>query len=583
MDIYKNIERINKKIGEIDKTEYLIVEPLNLYGINKDYGVGIYFTKKGIISRYKIAEKDAKGRKTGDYFLVDKQICNTILYATRYIKVNNSIEMELTDGKIKVMMDNDSFSGNISFKRFIQKLNRKYWFDGSTEEVTKIHKYLNLLSKDLKLEESFSKFGWNKDKFCPYDIGVYINDHTLKSLEDSFIPKGNKDEWFDIIEKYRENIFFEAYFLASLTAPILHKLKLMPFTLHLSGKASTGKTASMIACASIYGNPEELVCSFNTTLVGLENRLNTFNHLPVFINDSQNLNNNQDTNDLIYLIFEGKGRSRGSRDDKNRTLKSWKTIVITNGEKCLLKDNAYEGANKRCIQISGESMKKEYSAKTRRIFLNNYGHLGNQWINIIKSLNVNGCYTIIDKINESIINDYNIDDNILQVTSLCLSQYLYSSKILNIEKKQAFKKAISTGLEILKLINANIKSTDMCTKIINYLKEFVMQNKLRFENDSNYERYGFLKDGNICFYNNKLDEILIDKFNYDTKLFRKEIKERNLVVLDSNGQIKQVKFDGNNGRFPQFYREVIFGEDEKVVEFKKEEKNIINWEDIGNV
>lgn len=586
--IDKQIETINNFIGNIDKNNtYKKTDSINKYGINEEYGIGVYYSiKHGIIKRSISQEKDEFGRKTGDTLIHDKKICPIILYATRYLIVDEKIEMEVTEGKTKLMLDDVTFTNIKDFRKLLQSLDRKYWFDGTMDEVIAIHKYIVLLSKELKLEKSYNKFGWNDNIFCPYDIGIFINDPVLKTLESAFSVKGDSNKWYKLVEEYRKNIFFETYFLSSLTAPMIEPLDLMPYTLHLSGKASSGKTASMIVCASIFGNPKELFTSFNSTLVGLENRLNTLNNLPVFLNDSQNLNININTSDFIYLIFEGKGRSRGNKDDKNRKIKTWNTVTITNGEKNLLNENVFEGANKRCIQIQGDSMDKKYSSKVRRIFNNCYGHLGKQWIEIIKSLNIENAHTIIDHIYDSINNDTNIDDNILQVTSMCFSKYLYETKINKRDNKESFELCVKTGKQILSLIKVTRQSTDMCTKIINYLKDLVLQNILRFKDDSNQERYGFFKDGNVCFFNNKLDEILINKFNYDVRLFRKEIKERGLVVTDSKDQIKQIKYENINGRYPQFFKEVIFGKEEKVIEMNKEIENTpiqCKWEDIPNV
>lgn len=568
MDIYEIYKKINKFTGQIDKSDgYTTDESCNLFGISIEYGTGIYLTEKGIIKRFSIADKDQNGRKTGNFILYDKKIMPTILYPTKSIFVNNKYELELSDGRITRMLTDDALTNQRELRKYLQQFNREHWFDGDNEDVVKIHKIIIQLRKELKIktEKVNNQFGWIDGKFSPYDIPVFIDDPVLKELEESFKIVGDKNEWLKYINKYRNNTIFEMQFLTALAAPLISILKIMPMWVHVVGKSSTCKTAAMIAIASLYGNPTDdgrnLITSFNTTIVGLENRSHLLNNLPVFMNDSQNLSSFIRADDLVYLGFEGKGRNRGQRSDQTRAIKRWQTNFITNGEKALLNKNSFEGAAKRCIQIDGISMDIEDGKKVRRIFYNNYGHVGRDWIKILKTLSIDKTYKIYDYIYDQLSGVNNIDDNIQQVTSMCLSQYLFEVGINEVMKEIALNKAVSTGLKILKLIDVTKDSADMCNKIVSFLKDFVMQNISRFEvNETlNNERFGFMKNNNVCFFNNKLDEILIKDFNYDVKLFRKEIRDRELVVLDSLGQIKKIRYNKSNSRYPQFLSHVIFG------------------------
>lgn len=582
IDILNVYNKINDFTGKVDTYDsYIKDDSCNLFGISLDYGTGIYLTEKGIIKRYSISKKDQNGRKTGEFTLHDKKICPVVLYPSKSIFVSNKYEMELTDGHITRMLTDEALINLREFKKYLQQFSREFWFDGDNDDVTKIHKLIIQLRINLKIKtvKVNNQFGWIDNKFSPYDIPVFIDDPVLKELEDSFKIIGDRDKWFEKINKYRENTIFETQFLTALAGPILHKLKLMPIWVHLIGKSSMGKTAAMIAIASIYGCPiddgRNLIASFNTTVVGLENRLHILNNIPYFANDSQNLSPYIRAEDLIYLAFEGKGRNRGQRSELSRIVKRWLTTMITNGERPLLSKSSYEGAVKRCIQIFGRAMELDECKKVRRFFYNNYGHLGPKWINIIKDIDVEKTYKIQDYIYDQLKESNYIDDNIQQVTTMCLCQYLFETNVNGLLNEIAIKKSVKTGFDILGLIEINKESADMCNKIIKYLKDFVISNMSRFKENEhlNQERYGFLKDGNVVFFNNKLDEILTNEFNYDPKLFRKEIKERNLVVLDEKGYFKQVKYYKSNARYPQFKSDVIFGHDEeenKIIKLERE-------------
>ena len=582
MDIEGIFKTFNQKYGEMNTSqEYKKSELVDkeIYGISSKYGPGLYpTTKYGLIKRHSIKEKGDDGKNTGELILCDKRICPVVLYPSKRVFVSGKHEMELTDGKISRMLTDETFTSARTYKIFLQLFGRQYWLDCDNNDVTDIHKLVVKLSKELKIEveKVNNQFGWNDGKFSPYDIPVYIDDPVLKELETAFTKKGDRNKWLESIDVYRDNIIFETLFLTSLSSPLLPILNLPPVWVHLSGKSSTCKTAAMIAVSSIYGCPiddgRNLITSFNTTPVGLENRLHLFNNLPVYLNDSQNLASYIRVDELIYLHFEGKGRNRGRQNEISRLVKRWQNNTISNGEKGLLTKNCYEGAAKRCIQIEGKAMELEEGKKVRRKFYDNYGHIGPEWIDIIKKMDTGYAYKILDKIYDQLKDMNNLDDNIQQVSGMCLSQFYFDTKINKRDKKESFKKCIKTGRDILSLIEVNTESADLCNKIMAYLKDFVGQNMSRFkdtDDELKFERYGFItKDENVCFYNNKLDDILIKEFNYDVKLFRKEIKERNLVILDSKKNFKQVKHENTNGRYPQFKKEVIFGID---IEEEKEE------------
>lgn len=560
--------KINKFVGELEKNDtYENSESCNIYGIEKDYGPGIYFTTKGIIKRYLFHEKDDKNKPTGRIFLVDKKICPVALCPSRLIFVSGKYELELTDCKIKRMLTDDSMTSCREFKKFLQQFNREYWFDGDNDDVTKIHKYIVSVRKELNIKTEIlnNQFGWVKDKFCPYEISAYVNDPVLKNLENSFIQVGSFKDWLEKTNLLRKNILYEIQFLTALASPLIKKFNFMPWWLHLSGKSSTAKTASMIGVASIYGNPSEddsssIITAFNTTIAGLENRFHVFNNLPVFLNDSSNLKSYINPSDLIYMAFEGKGRTRANKDESNRDIKSWKLNVISNGEKSLLRRGVYEGALKRCIQIEGRSMDNKEASKARRFFNSNYGHVGPYWINIIKKLKVEQIFDVYDSLYEKFFDNDRLEDNVKHVTVMSLCNYLFNTYFNKMDNKIAYSQCLETGNKILDEIEETRDSADMCNNILEYLRDFVAQNLTRFEENSKYERYGFFNDGNVCFFNNKLDEIIIEQFNYDPKIFKKELRDRGLVALDLNNQIKLIRFGKTNGRYPQFLSGIIYGE-----------------------
>lgn len=138
----------------------------------------------------------------------------------------------------------------------------------------------------------------------------------------------------------------------ALAAPLLEPLGAPNFAIHLPGDSSRGKTSMLKIAASVYGDPgnERWLASWNATGVAAELRAAILTDLPqcydeVGSGDAQGLER------AVYMLVNGLGRSRGRADLSMRETPSWRTVLLSTGERELADESASVGAQVRVIQL----------------------------------------------------------------------------------------------------------------------------------------------------------------------------------------------------------------------------------------
>jgi len=174
---------------------------------------------------------------------------------------------------------------------------------------------------------------------------------------------------------------------AALSATLLEVLDGPNFAVHLVGDSSRGKTSMLKIAASIFGHPnvDAWVASWNVTAVGAEMRASTFNHLPQ-IYDEAGVTDAQLIEKMVYMLINGGGRARAQRDLTMRETPSWRSTVISTGERELTDESAATGAQIRVIQLPVTGFGKLGAAdvdELRDLAAANAGSFGRAWIEML--------------------------------------------------------------------------------------------------------------------------------------------------------------------------------------------------------
>jgi putative DNA primase/helicase len=99
-----------------------------------------------------------------------------------------------------------------------------------------------------------------------------------------------------------------------------------------TGQTSKGKTSTLIdPAASVWGHPDSFAKKWRTTTNGLEALCLARNHNILILDDLGQINP-MDAGQAAYLIANGQGKQRMSKEAYARPLTTWKTLLLSSGE-----------------------------------------------------------------------------------------------------------------------------------------------------------------------------------------------------------------------------------------------------------
>ena len=202
----------------------------------------------------------------------------------------------------------------------------------------------------LPVTKAVSHFAWIGKQFFPYvkDI-MFDGDNAQAKTVQAVGPRGSFDTWQKGCMEYRKNLFVRLLMDASLASILIKKINCLCFVLHLWGAFGTGKTVAFMVAASIWGIPDELILSVDSTINYCTSRAALMKSLPVFVDETQLSRGNLEK--LIYAMTEGKERGRLSRNSSEKDRKTWENVSFFNGEQPIVGEQSGAGAVNRVIEL----------------------------------------------------------------------------------------------------------------------------------------------------------------------------------------------------------------------------------------
>jgi uncharacterized protein (DUF927 family) len=171
-------------------------------------------------------------------------------------------------------------------------------------------------------------------------------------LQKHYEMKGNKDTWKEKVQLVLSYDIVRLKMYATVAAFLIRFTPVNSFTFHNWYESSGLKSIGQMVAASLIGNPthiDGLIQDANNTAVGIEKYLEMNSDIPVFFDETSN---NPDFKNRLYMIGNGKGKGRGTKDNGYLQGGSWRTIVQTTGEIPLAKGaGTLTGQQMRVIEI----------------------------------------------------------------------------------------------------------------------------------------------------------------------------------------------------------------------------------------
>ena len=237
--------------------------------------------------------------------------------------------------------------------------------------------------------QSVSRMGWNEQGFSPYVGGVEFDGApafaaTCKAISEC----GDYEEWKKEARDARTySTTARIVLAASFAAPLVEKLGVLPFFVHLWSAASgTGKTVGQMLGASVWGNPAPggaFFPTFRSTSVGLEMMAGFLHSIPMFIDELQLAKDSHgNVRFNVYELASGAGKLRSNKSLGLNYTPTWAMCFITSGESPIVSETDGEGALNRVFEIECYADNKVIrdGHRTANVLKANYGWAGKDFV-----------------------------------------------------------------------------------------------------------------------------------------------------------------------------------------------------------
>ena len=256
--------------------------------------------------------------------------------------------------------------------------------ENAKDLVAYISDVVTLNMGDIPVHKSINRLGWIEDDFAPYVEGVkYDGDIAFKDIYEAVSFSGDYEEWKDEMLFLRKNKIFRLLMASSFASPLVERLGILPFVVHVWGGTGAGKTVGIMAAMSVWGNPEigKLVRSMNATQVSLGRTASFLHSVPFAGDELQIIKNRWDNYDqLIMFLTEGIDRGRGKAYGGIEELKQWRCCFLFSGEEPITKDGSGGGAKNRVIEIECTENVVDDGNAIANLVRENYGYAGKDYI-----------------------------------------------------------------------------------------------------------------------------------------------------------------------------------------------------------
>ena len=400
---------------------------------------------------------------------------------------------------------------------------------------------LENLNMDLIPEvESVSRLGMIPGVgFSPYIPDVTFDDNDYKNAYNSIQPYGKFESWLKLFRGLRgTNVELRIVIASAFASVLVSPLHINPFFVHIwSGESGSGKTVALMCAASVWGNPDHqgnaYIQTFNATQVGLERTAAFFNHCPYMIDELQLLKDSHGQNkfDIVYLLSEGRGRTRGNKTGGIDVTPTWANCIITTGETPLTASSSGAGAINRVISIECSPDKPIITDGHTLVNLlhRSYGHAGKMFVdNLYNGANVEVAQKVYDDFFNQLLKGESTEKQAMAAACILTADKLATDWIF--QDGQAL-----TAAEIAQFL-ATKDEVNVGKRGYEYICDWVAQNanKMRVHPDGDYnDVYGVIEGGTAYIISSIFDKICRNE-GYDPKPVKVWMKKNGKLKLQEN-------------------------------------------------
>lgn len=391
---------------------------------------------------------------------------------------------------------------------------RKDGFPVSSETAKHLVKYLDAFvaaNRDtIPIQRSVGHMGWVGSRhFLPGlegDLHLDVEPGGTAAVASGYRQEGSLEEWIRFIEPVRKHPIARFTIASAFAGPLMALVNQRVFIVHNWGPSRGGKTATLKAALSVWGEPETIMASFNSTKVGLERLAGFYSDLPLGIDERQVVGDKQGfVESLVYMLGLGKGKARGAKGGGLQAFQSWRTIALTTGEEPLSSDSSTAGIKTRALEIHGVPIEDEKLARTiHQGIAENYGVAGPVFVKrIMEELDKDPNYFKEDYAN--MMREWeerNVDalgSHLSALTTVMMADFYASMWVFGLDEATAMQEARELADTILGKLDTG-QHTDDAFRAMEYLASWYHVNKVHFGDSPTLQWYGMWTHEGIAIF-----------------------------------------------------------------------------------
>lgn len=166
------------------------------------------------------------------------------------------------------------------------------------------------------------------------DLIVY---QTTQGIDSNYQSKGTLEQWQSNISKPIAShsklvVALSSAFAGQLLAPLEQQTGA---GVHFKGQSSKGKTTALYVGCSVWGKPSHYCKTWKSTGNALEHTAYIHNDGFLALDEIGEVANPKELGNIAYMLANGKGKARLTKEIKAKPSYAWKIIFLSTGEKSL--------------------------------------------------------------------------------------------------------------------------------------------------------------------------------------------------------------------------------------------------------
>jgi hypothetical protein len=418
--------------------------------------------------------------------------------------------------------------------------------DVTSENAKLLVKYLadvTALNMDaIPVVKSCRHMGWAGEAFLPYTDAIKLDSESqYKDLIASISNRGDLQAWIKYTRELRKNKVLRLLMGASFASPLIAKVNALPFVFHLWGGTGTGKTAGVMAAASIWGDPRpgRLMRTMNMTANSMMQMASVLRNLPFFGDELQTIKSRFENYDkLIMQVTEGINRGRMT-DTALQQQMTWENAFVFTGEEPCTQNMSGGGVKNRVIEIECTDNVVENGNGVVNFINHNYGLAGPEYIRLLPGYPVQELFERKMK-------------NILDATGTSEKQAMAMALIMTADTLAGLTFYPSEAALTVEDIKPFLKvqtDIDAAERAYREIMGVILEHEVNFKPDVNTARWGRM--GSSCVEINKtvlVRELQNIGFNFDA--VKKQWAKQGYLLKNACGRYANcTKVDGEKGYY----------------------------------